>query len=34
MQLSRAFFLTSASTTCQRASGMSVCTNISSFARE
>ena len=34
MQFRRAFFLSSASTTYQRASGMSVCTNISSFARE
>ena len=34
MQFSRAFFLSSASTTNHGASGMSVCTNISSFARE
>ena len=34
MQFSRARFLSSASTTYHGASGMSVCTNISSFARE
>ena len=34
MQFNRARFLSSASTTYQEASGISVCTNISSFARE
>ena len=34
MQLSRARFFVSDSTTYQGASGMSVCTNISSLARE